>query len=584
MFDSNIIRFRKRKSFKDNLYVRTACLFLFCIMLSVSAFAQPEDDYRIAVRKFVNNPLARMSPRQLGYPLLVDADLPPNVGPLLTDEWHQESAPYNSYMPMEDSVHCVVGCVALALGEVMRYHRWPQKYDWDSMLDSYLGHYSEREGNAVAELLRDCGIAVNMKYGKNASSANTLSQPIALVDSFGYDRGIQMYYRDFFRHDEWHSLFRRELAAGRPILLCARSATTSHAFVCDGYNEDGMYHILWGNPTKEEDGWYNIDYLTPDQPQWHNYKDNPERGLNLVQSICVGVQPPTDSSKETYSFGFSHISAQMSNEGHLTVVTYNLANIGRQDYEGQVALAIKHDGELIDILDEYRHDFKSVASSDTSYTDTFCLKLPKLDSGIYRIVPVYQENDLWTEIRTSVGTPNFSTVEVTGDGVAVRENTATSASLILRDLNFPDTIMHKMPTHFSISITNGGNDQYCGRFFLALTSPGDELVNKVFQQQGFYLDSGETINREFTNTPLEIGPGIYTLQIFTDIDLFTDSFINIGNYVERRVVVLPYVAPSEIRSVKSDRIECGQGNSHGKDVEVSSHVYITDDGRKVLRK
>lgn len=566
------------------IHMGRLCMSFLCVLIAAAVSAQTDDDFRIAVKAVFGNPKAMMSPKQLGQPLLLDGNLPENVGPLLTDEWHQESAPYNDYMPLEDSVRCVVGCVALAMGEVMRYHRWPQTYDWDSMLDSYTGSYSRREGEAVAKLLYDCGKAVQMKYGAKASSASSARQPIALVDSFGYDRGIQMYHRDFFRRDEWHNLFHRELAEGRPILICARSATVSHAFVCDGYNADGMYHILWGNPTKGEDGWYNIDYLTPDQPQWNNFKDSPERGLNLLQSICIGIQPPVDYHSERYSFGFSHIDAWKDGESKITVVTSNISNRGCNRYDGRMALALKQNGNLKDLLADYAHEFLPAGVCDTSFTDTFRITLPDLDDGEYQIVPMYVENGEWVEVRASVGTPNYVMVDVRDGCGEVREITAPAASLSLTALDFPDTVMHKCPTHFSISITNNGDDQYCGRVFLALTSPGDELKKRIFQQQGFYLNAGETITREFSRTPLEIGPGTYTLQIFTDIDIFTDSFIDIGNYVARQIVVEPYVIPSGIQPLLPDRYDTGHEDGSGGDIQVSSHVYITDDGRKVLRK
>ncbi len=57
-------------------------------------------------------------------------------GPLLTTNWHQ-GEPYNNYCPMGDGGRCLVGCVALAAAQVMRYHRWPVlgKGDHDYMWD-----------------------------------------------------------------------------------------------------------------------------------------------------------------------------------------------------------------------------------------------------------------------------------------------------------------------------------------------------------------------------------------------------------------------------------------------------------------
>jgi len=50
-------------------------------------------------------------------------------GPLLTSKWHQNS-PYNDLCPeLTPNVdeHCVVGCVATAMAQIMNYYEWPLK-------------------------------------------------------------------------------------------------------------------------------------------------------------------------------------------------------------------------------------------------------------------------------------------------------------------------------------------------------------------------------------------------------------------------------------------------------------------------
>lgn len=45
-----------------------------------------------------------------------------SIGPLLTTKWDQE-APYNGMCPEVDGMHCVSGCVATAMAQVMNYHQ-----------------------------------------------------------------------------------------------------------------------------------------------------------------------------------------------------------------------------------------------------------------------------------------------------------------------------------------------------------------------------------------------------------------------------------------------------------------------------
>lgn len=44
-------------------------------------------------------------------------------------------------------------------------------YDWNAMLDSYASGYSSEEGDAVALIMRDLGVAFDMEYGSDAEVA-----------------------------------------------------------------------------------------------------------------------------------------------------------------------------------------------------------------------------------------------------------------------------------------------------------------------------------------------------------------------------------------------------------------------------
>ena len=230
---------------------------------------------------------------------------PKSISPLLTSHWHQ-SAPYNNRCPQraDGGGRAVTGCVATAMSEVMYYYKHPARgtgshtysdvkgcketltadfsthtYEWDYMLDSYAGvNYSARQAQAVALLASDCGISVEMQYGVEASGAESVRQPYALFNYFGYDPGMRMVYRDFYHRSELHAMIRNELAASRPVLCSAHDSGGGHAFVIDGYDNQGLYHINWG-----WGGWcngyYNIDsdpllsnnLLPQDFPSFHRH-------------------------------------------------------------------------------------------------------------------------------------------------------------------------------------------------------------------------------------------------------------------------------------------------------------------------
>ena len=235
------------------------------------------------------------------------------VEPLLTTAWGQD-APYNLQCPEKTNAkgeqqHCRVGCVACAMGQVMRYYRFPEVgigtgtnmfnsaltadfgstyYQWSAMLESYRGDYSEAEGAAVAELLYHCGIAVNMIYGLESSSTFTAfanNMTTALSRYFGYDAStLRSVSRSNYTKEQWLQLIREELSAGRPIIYSGNSPSMGgHTWVVDGYDESGRIHMNWGWQGLLDD-YYDIDLNVP--------------GLDFSQkqSMVIGIQPSTAAS------------------------------------------------------------------------------------------------------------------------------------------------------------------------------------------------------------------------------------------------------------------------------------------------
>ena len=194
------------------------------------------------------------------------AEWPEKVEPLLPNMWDQKD-PFNRFCPLIDTVRCVTGCVATAQAQVMHYHRWPERgtgsltytdrlgcnqeltvdfsthrYDWDNMLYRYDGDFTEKEANAVALLMSDCGVGCRMRYGTLESGARSIYQAISLYEHFGYDAGMQTYYHSFYQPYEWKNMFMEELAAGRPILYSGWSISLAH--VSFRLGNDGLYQWL----------------------------------------------------------------------------------------------------------------------------------------------------------------------------------------------------------------------------------------------------------------------------------------------------------------------------------------------------
>ena len=194
------------------------------------------------------------------------------VRPLLGDiEWDQ-SAPYNALCPSGTPV----GCVATAMAQVMLYWKHPAQgygshswqwsgtthyvdfgattYDWDLMLPKYgrLAHATPEQEAEAAKLSYHCGVSIDMMYGPDGSGSFSEHVPYALKNYFDYNDRMAVVYRTSYSYDGWNELLNSELEAGRPILFSASSDEAGHAFVIDGVDANGLYHVNWG-----WDGWYN---------------------------------------------------------------------------------------------------------------------------------------------------------------------------------------------------------------------------------------------------------------------------------------------------------------------------------------
>lgn len=216
---------------------------------------------------------------------LNDSSRSKSVAPLLKDKWHQGCL-YNSLCPeiQGPCEHAEVGCVAMSMGQIMHYWGYPASgwgsrsylnsnetlfadfgnttYGWANMPDSLGDNSSEAEIEAVATLLYHCGIAVKMSYRIYGSSANSADIPDALVRYFNYSKRIHREKKTNYSSEEWSTLLKECLDMQRPVQYSGFGSSGGHSFVCDGYDENGMFHFNWGwgGPAN---GYFTLDNLNP---------------------------------------------------------------------------------------------------------------------------------------------------------------------------------------------------------------------------------------------------------------------------------------------------------------------------------
>lgn len=239
----------------------------------------------------------------------------PRVEPLLADIAWGQTEPYNNLCPMyDDQRRTVTGCVATAMAQLMMYYQYPQtlksdipayktdsyqldmplvsageRYDWDNMLPQYSGSaYTAAQANAVAKLMYHCGLSAKADHGPSTGAWCT---PYVLVKYWGYDPDvIKHLYREKFSLREWTAILDAELQASRPVYYTGCSTTSGgHAFLCDGADGNGLYHINWGW-SGWSNGYFDITILNSDYSGAES-ATAPADGYNNTCKMIVGIMP-----------------------------------------------------------------------------------------------------------------------------------------------------------------------------------------------------------------------------------------------------------------------------------------------------
>ena len=249
--------------------------------------------------------------------------LPTTVAPLVTTTWNQ-SPLYNNLCPFDSAANrpAVAGCTAIAMSQIMKYWNYPAvgygshsyvcnngdtnfgvltanfgatTYDWPHMPTALTNASSVTEINAVATLVYHVGVAVEMNYSVSGSGAATnsggnvsrASAENALYQYFKYQPSVHTMYIEDYSSEEWSALLRAELDANRPLLYTGYDTSAGHAFVFDGYDNNGQFHINWG-----WGGWCDGYYTVGDlHPASGGIGGNSTYTFNLRNTAVIGIQP-----------------------------------------------------------------------------------------------------------------------------------------------------------------------------------------------------------------------------------------------------------------------------------------------------
>lgn len=246
---------------------------------------------------------------------------------LCETKWNQ-NYPYNLYAPEAASGpggHCYAGCVATAMSQVMRYWSHPAQGSGSHSYYSSYGSLSANFGNttyhwehmpyhinstsptedieAVALFMYHCGVSVNMGFSPTGSGAYSDDVPYSIQNYFGYSDQAENLYRFDYSLSEWKNMLKEQFDLGWPVYYSGYSDSGGHAFVCDGYDDNDLFHFNWGWGGSS-DGWFVVDEI--------DYSNWAAAIFNYVPTNVYLYMPEAPQNFTAESLGDTQFSVELS--------------------------------------------------------------------------------------------------------------------------------------------------------------------------------------------------------------------------------------------------------------------------------
>ena len=459
-----------------------------------------------------------------------------DIRPLVTSSWDQDN-PYNILLPyLPSGKHAYTGCVATALSQVMRYWKWPVRpsrpipaytstytannetlsfnmtelpvvdFEWNAMQDTYeTFDTASVAALAAARLNLYSAQAMKMTFGKYSSNAPTAAIPAMAAAYFDYDASAHVVGRSNYSTQGWTDLIYAELVAGRPVIYFGSKKMGGHAFICDGYDGNGMFHFNWGW-NGNSNGYYLLNVINPDEQGTGSAAG--AYGYIYSQGAIVGFQP---------NKGGSHIFELMSanvmlnsytgtredtNQPFKAVVSGDFYNYTSNMIDVRFGWGLFNEsGEMIERL--FSGYIESFEPARYYSSENQALAFGQgITSGTYRILPMYSElgQDNW---RPCVGADR-NYIEVTIDGNQCSftgHGTSGTRDYVINNVYLTGYMHAGRSIAIDVNMTNNG---------LSSNELLHMFINGAFAATGYVcLETGETGNIHYTN--LFNTPGNYTL-------------------------------------------------------------------------
>jgi hypothetical protein len=442
-----------------------------------------------------------------------------SVSPLVTAHWAQgqyynKSCPYDASSSYDNRV--LVGCVAVAMGQVMHYHKSPTTgsssssyyhndygslsanygmttYNWSGMPNS-LSTYN----SSVATLLYHCGVSVEMNYGITGSGAYTSDAATALKSYFGYASSTTYQDKGNFTTSGWESLLKTELDNNRPMVYRGHGSSGGHAFVCDGYQgtSNNHFHFNWGWGGSQ-DGYFYVSNLNPGTYDF-----------STSQAAITGIVPGNTSNVELSLYDAISVSPTTLTQYQSATVWVQHWNTGTTNFTGDLRVALySTSGQFVELIDS----FNNVGlQSGYYYTYGIDFETSSINAspGTYLVAAEYKPSGgSWTLLKEgSYSNP----VTVTIQGGTSTYDMRLYDSLFV----YPKPIVQNDSCFVWMDIANYGSSAFSGDLTVSLfDASSGQFVEEIETRTGLSLNSMShwTNGIWFVSGSIQASPGDYLL-------------------------------------------------------------------------
>lgn len=456
------------------------------------------------------------------------------IAPMVKTKWDQ-GTPYNLQTPNSGSDHTPTGCVATATAQVMKYWNYPdvgqgkqsyssngrslsmsfnQPFQWDKMLDTYVpGQYTDEEADAVSYLMKACGYGAKMQYAMGGSGTQTSLAGLALVEFFKYDSDIQYGVRNYYTDSEWTEIVYNQLKNVGPVIYDGTAPDGGHAFVVDGYDGNGYFHVNWGWGGICN-GYYLLTALNPSQQG----TGGSYGGYNYGQGMLYNIKKAegTQHALKGWLDMYGNLSATASGSSLVfSLSDWNdpapgFFNLSFYDFTPTFGIAVqKADGTggiTYVAGTKYTNTVRVGTYLGTNFRPTAGFP-SSLGNGRYKVTLIYKDsnstNSEWQYFHPIPGMYDYVYVTKNGNSLSI-ENMAVQ-KLKVTEAKIVSPLYYQNPCVIEFSISNPSDVELTQTIVPTLSVNG--TVYYQSDSQLVAVGPGETVTRQlvYTFSPIKSG-------------------------------------------------------------------------------